>query len=86
MTAAEALVYIVYCDLASVEPVHTSAPSPGTMAAQVSRHVQSLLRVSINPCSGYHDGSSSGSLAGAEQLSRCQTAECSEDVGMRTGD
>ena len=50
--AAEALVYIVYCDLPSVEPVHTSAPSPGTMAAQVSRHVQSLLRVSINPRSG----------------------------------
>ena len=24
--------------------------------------------------------------AGAEQLSRCQTAECCEDVGMRTGD
>ena len=26
--AAEALVY-VHCDLPSVEPVHTSAPSPG---------------------------------------------------------
>ena len=24
--------------------------------------------------------------AGAEHLSRCQTAECCEDVGMRTGD
>ena len=38
--AAEALVYIVYCDLASVEPVHTSASSGTmTMAVQVSRHV-----------------------------------------------
>ena len=46
MTAA-AYIYIVYCDLASVEPVHTSAPSPGTVAVQVSRHGQSLLRVSI---------------------------------------
>ena len=42
MTAAagEALVYIVYCDLPSVEPVHTSAPSPRTMAAQMSRQAR----------------------------------------------